>query len=103
MLFQMQRRTGETRAQKSLTESPDVIHEMADQERPPDDEGNNCSQHGAHSMRLIGAWPAPKDPIGRQQSQSDGNEVLFEVEQPERRPMPVALQCGPDLDTEIQI
>ena len=45
----------------------------------------------------------PANPIGRQQRQPDGDEMLLEIKETERLPMAGALQIGPDVDAEVQV
>ena len=53
--------------------------------------------------RFVGTPLPPTNPIGRQQRQPDGNEMLLEIKETERLPMAGALQTGPDVDAEVQV
>src|SRR5262249_57954353 len=103
MLTRMQMRTCETRARASWPEAHGIVQDVSDQKAPPDDEGKDQGQGGRRSGRLVDSLLSPTNPIGRQQRQSDGDEMLFEVKETKRLPMAGALQVGPDIDAEWQV
>jgi hypothetical protein len=76
---------------------------VTDQKAPPDDEGKDRSQRGARSRGFIYARLPPANPVGRQQCQPDGDEMLLEVEEAEDLPVTSALQVWPDVDAKVQI
>ena len=100
MPTRMQMRTCETTARASSPETHDVVQDVSDQKAPPDDEGKDQGQGGRRSGRFVGSLLPPTNPIGRQQRQSDGDEMLLEVKEAQRLPMAGALQVGPDIGAE---
>ena len=74
---------------------------MTDQKAPPDDEGKDRGQRGARSRGFAGTRLPPANPVGRQQRQPDGDEMLLDVEEAEGLPVSSALQLGPDIDAEV--
>ena len=50
---------------------------MADQEAPPDDESEQGGHDRAGRGGIIGSWPAPADPVGRQEAQAYGCKILL--------------------------
>ena len=103
MLTRMQMRTCETRARASSPEAHDVVQDVSDQKTPPDGEGKDRRQSGRCSGRFVGTLLLPTNPIGRQQRESDGNEMLFEVKEAKRLPLASTLQVGPDIGAEWQV
>src|SRR4029077_193814 len=103
MRTRMQMRTCETRTRASSPEPHDIIQDVSDQKAPPDDEGKDQGKRGRHSGRFVVWLLSPTNPIGRQPRQSDGDEVLLEIEDTERWPMAGSLQVGPNIDAEWQI
>src|ERR1700748_2174983 len=92
-----------TRSMTSCAETPDVVHDVAGQEAPPDDKGEDRGEHRVLRSRLDGTLPSPANPVGGQQRQADSGEVLLEVEETQGGPMTTALQLRPDVDTKVQI
>jgi hypothetical protein len=103
MLTRMQMRTCETRARASWPEAHDIVQDVSDQKAPPDDEGKDQGQGGRRSGRFVGSLLSPTNPIGWQQRQSDGDEMLFEVKETKRLPMAGVLQIRPDVDAEVHV
>src|SRR5262245_57075756 len=69
--------------------------------RTPDQNGGQRwiqSQSGSFGTLL-----SPTDPVGWQQRQPDGCEMLLEFEGPKRLPIAGALQIRPDRDAETQL
>jgi hypothetical protein len=76
---------------------------MADEKTPPHDESEDGGQGGSCSPGLIDDWPTPADPVGRQQAQAYGDEILLEVEETHRPPIMIAFQRRLDIDLEGQV
>src|SRR6185437_5015803 len=53
---------------------------MAGEEAPPYDEGEEAGQHPPHESVFGRERLAPVVPIGRQQAEADGDEMLLEFE-----------------------
>ena len=87
-------RTSATLRRNSRTEAQDIVEDVADQIAPPYDEGENSGQRGARCSQVVGERPPPTHPIGRQQPESNRDEMLFEVEQTERREVASRSNCG---------
>src|SRR5580765_8052104 len=98
MPTRMQMRSGEMVARKSRPEASDVVHDVSDQKAPPDDEGKDERHGRSRSRGFVGTRPPPANPVSRQECQPDGDEMLLEVEEAERRPVAGAVQLGPDVD-----
>jgi hypothetical protein len=85
----------------SLPEAHDVVQDVSGEEAPPDDEGKDQGQgSGRWRGGFDGPLLSPANPVGWQQRQPDGDEVLLEVEESKRLPMTRALQIGPNVDAE---
>src|SRR5262245_40022273 len=97
------RTCGTTATTTSFSEAHDVVQDVTNQKAPQDDEGEDQGQRGRHSGRFCGSLLSPTNPIGRQQRQSNGSEMLLDVKETERRPMASELQIGPDVDAEAQV
>src|SRR5262245_26395114 len=95
-------RTDGMRPRRSQSEAPDVVRDVTDEKAPPDNKGQNRRHRGTRS-RVLGGTLLPAHPVGRQQGQSDGDEVLFEVERAEGVPVTVVLQCWPDVDAKVPV
>src|SRR6266404_7328427 len=89
--FRMRIQTSETSATTSRPKAHDVVHDVTNQEAPPDDESKDGGQGSARQGGLVCARPPPANPIGRQQSQPDGDEILLEIQEAQGLPVTTAL------------
>src|SRR6185312_15473878 len=84
-------------------ESSDIIYDVANEKRKPDNEREEHGQCSPHQSVLTINWPTPAEPVCGKQTQAYGDEIFLEVEVSHRMPMAIALQAGLNIDLEIQV
>src|SRR5271154_4540609 len=98
-----QRRSDGMLRRKSLAKAHEIVSDVSDEKIPPDDEPQEGRQNSARPYLGVCPRPTPANPIGREQCQTDRTEMLFDVEEAERRPVAVALKCGLNVDAEVPV
>jgi hypothetical protein len=91
---------------RELTSRPeprDIVDDVTDEEAPPNNEPKDGGQGCRCQAALIGKRPTPACPVCRQQAQADRNEILLEIEEPERAPVTIAFQVRLNVNLEVQV
>jgi hypothetical protein len=84
-------------------EASDIVHDVTNEEGPPDDE---CKEQSQGSPYLIAATInrlMPTGPVCGQHTQAYGREILLQIKETQCMPMVIAFQTWLNVDLEIQV
>src|SRR5262249_9782421 len=86
----------------SRSKAPDIVHDVADEEGPPDNKSQEYGQGRAYLLMLIINRSTPAEPVRGQYSQADNDKILFKIEKAHRLPMPIPFQNWLNVDLELK-
>jgi hypothetical protein len=96
-------RTGDMPNRTLPPEASDIVHDVTNEEGPPDDECKEQSQGSAYMIAATINRLTPTRPVCGEHTQAYGGEILLEIKETQRMPMVIAFQTWLNVDLKIQV